>query len=201
MSTPPVPNLGIARTQVCPNLLSYRHRESDPIRLNQSLKRVRKSRCFQRTNFSRSSIGTVLLGCAWGLSSQAHPLLAKQAISLVWRLAERPAAHPDRLVASKTLTGRFSTFVWGDYLYAKVRAETGEELLFRIERNENCFLAEHRAAQLAIAYKVVERFIPQSGKYHSVNLIQGIKTEQADLATWERSITTEKLEQCREATK
>jgi hypothetical protein len=108
-------------------------------------------------------------------------------------------AHPDRLIASKKLTGYFRQFIRGDYLYAKIKTETGADISFLIEQNEHCFLAEHQKTRLVIKYDVVDRYIPQAGgKYYPINLIRAIKTNQTNLATWQRSLTTEQLVKCRE---
>jgi hypothetical protein len=106
--------------------------------------------------------------------------------------------HPDRIVTSKKLVGRFSEFIWGDYLYAKIRAQTGEEISFMMDKNESCFLAEYKETQLTIAYDAIERYIRQAGGYHRVNIIRAIETDGTNLAKWQRSLTTEQLEKCRE---
>jgi hypothetical protein len=106
--------------------------------------------------------------------------------------------HPDRIVASKKLVGDFSEFIWGDYLYAKIRAKTGEEISFMMDKNESCFLAEYKETQLTIAYDAIDRYIRQAGAYHRVNIIRAIETDGTNLAKWQRSLTTEQLEKCRE---
>lgn len=106
--------------------------------------------------------------------------------------------HPDRIVASKTLTGHFSEFIWGDYFYAKIRAQTGEEISFMMDKHESCFLAEYKEIQLTIAYDAIDRYIRQAGGYHRVNIIRAIETDGTNLAKWQRSLTTEQLEKCRE---
>lgn len=138
----------------------------------------------------------LLSACKLGTDSSISELIPKR-LSMSASPA-KIAAHPDRIVASKKLTGHLRELIWGDYFYAKISTQTGENILFFIDENQDCFLREHQQIRLAIEYDVVERYLPQPQRYHQVNIIRAIATNRTNLARWQRSLTTEQLEKCRE---
>jgi hypothetical protein len=105
--------------------------------------------------------------------------------------------NDDRFIESKQVVGRFSQFIWGDYLYAIIKTEGEEEISFFIEDDENCFLTKNSQAKLTIEYEIVERYIDRAGGYYPINLIKNIRTEGIDLETWRKSVTATELKACR----
>jgi hypothetical protein len=104
----------------------------------------------------------------------------------------------DRLVSSKTVVGHFDKFIWGDYFYAIIQTDKGEEISFFIDNDEDCFLTKNYQAKLSIEYDIVERYLSEAGAYYPVNIIRNIQTERTDLATWRKSVTSAELKKCRD---
>jgi hypothetical protein len=145
-------------------------------------------------NFPHQSIAIIILT----LNLQA----ADAAVALPqWdRIAERspPAsAFPDRIIATKTVIGYFTNFVWGDYFYAQIETNNGR-MTFLVDKDEDCFLVDRQHLKLKIRYDRMRRYIPQAGGYQSIDVISNIQTDRTDLVRWRKSISPAKLKQCRQ---
>jgi hypothetical protein len=114
---------------------------------------------------------------------------------LLLNLKEQPTEHPDRIIQSKKVQGRFIKSLWGDYLYSFVGTKSGE-IMFMINSDESCFLRQHRRSELSINYDVVDRYIPQASSYGHYNIIRNVQSKTTNLATWLKSVTTKELDQC-----
>jgi hypothetical protein len=107
----------------------------------------------------------------------------------------QPTEHPDRIIQSKKVQGRFIKSIWGDYLYSFVGTKSGE-IRFMINSDESCFLRQHRQEELSIDYDIVDRYIPQASGYGQVNIIRNVQSKTTNLATWQKSVTEKELNQC-----
>jgi hypothetical protein len=102
---------------------------------------------------------------------------------------------PDRIIASKTIRGKFIDLVSGDYLYAEISTARGENT-FLIDGDEYCFLQQYPKEQLRIDYDVVDRYTPQAGGYRRVNIIRNITSRQTNLRKWRRTLTKKVIDKC-----
>jgi hypothetical protein len=135
-------------------------------------------------NLSAKSIGIIVLILA---TCETHLL----AVALTQR-SDPSSRFPDRIIASKTVVGYFQKFSWGDYFYAVVKTNRGN-INFMLnppssklmQRDEDCFLARHQTAKLAI-------------QYDTIAVIRKIQTDRTSLAKWRRSISPAQLKQCRQ---
>jgi hypothetical protein len=144
-------------------------------------------------NLQRQSI--VMLILAVGMQS-ANPARAVPQSDKLMQVASATPGFPDKIIASKTVTGYFTNFVWGDYFYAVIDTNRGIKT-FSVDRDEDCFLAYHQKVKLKIRYDRLQRYIPQAGGYQPIEVIRTIQTNRTDLARWRRSISPAKLKQCR----
>ncbi len=144
-------------------------------------------------NLQRQSI--VLLILALGIQAANSTRAVSKPTDLM-QVASATPGFPDKIIASKTVTGYFTNFVWGDYFYAVIDTNQGTKT-FSVDRDEDCFLAYHQKVKLKIRYDRLQRYIPQAGGYQPIDVIRTIQTNRTDLAKWRRSISPSKLKQCR----
>jgi hypothetical protein len=145
-------------------------------------------------NLQHQSIVMLILA----LSMQAaNPTRAVPQSNDLMQLASETPGFPDKIVASKTVVGYFTNFVWGDYFYAVIETSRGTKT-FLVDRDEDCFLAYHQKVKLKIQYDRLQRYIPQAGGYQPIDVIRNIQTNRTNLARWRRSISPAKLKQCRQ---
>ncbi|WP_309744484.1 hypothetical protein [Chamaesiphon sp. OTE_20_metabat_361] len=144
-------------------------------------------------NLQRQSIFMLIL--ALGMQT-ANPSRAVSQPNDLMQLASATPGFPDKIIASKTITGYFTNFVWGDYFYAVIATNRGNQT-FLVDRDEDCFLAYHQKVRLKIRYDRLQRYIPQAGSYQPIDVIRNIQTNRTDLVRWRRSISPAKLKQCR----
>jgi hypothetical protein len=144
-------------------------------------------------NLQRQSILSIVLT----LNLQVvNPVMALPTFDGGFQLASATPGFPDKLISSKTVVGYFKNFVWGDYFYAVIRTNRGN-MTFLIDLDEDCFLAYHQQAKLKIRYERLQRYLPQTGGYQSIDVISNIQTDRTNLVKWRRSISPSKLKQCR----
>jgi hypothetical protein len=141
----------------------------------------------------------VLTGIIYGsnLPVMANATKSSPQLVAVPQLSSSTPQFPDRIVASKTVVGYFSNFLWGDYFYAIVKTDRGQ-INFLIDRDEDCFLTHHQKSRLLIQYDLVNRYLSQAGGYYPIHIIRKIKTDRSDLSRWRKSISPAKLRQCRQ---
>ena len=145
-------------------------------------------------NLQRRSIFMLIL--ALGMQT-ANPARAVPNSNAPIQLASATPGFPDKIIASRTITGYFTNFVWGDYFYAVIQTNRGVKT-FSVDRDEDCFLAYHQKVKLKIRYDRLQRYMPQAGNYQPIDVIRNIQTNRTDLARWRRSISPAKLKQCRQ---
>ncbi len=101
--------------------------------------------------------------------------------------------YPPKVIASKQVTGRLRSFVWGDYFYAKFATQT-ETITFSIDNLEDCLLEKYRGKIITIRYDISDIYLPQASGYHRVNLIKQIAG--IDVNQWRKSRSRSQLQQC-----
>jgi hypothetical protein len=127
-------------------------------------------------------------------SGQLQEVIDQNSASLPKTISQ-PTEHPDRIIQSKKVQGRFIKSIWGDYLYSFVGTKSGE-IQFMINSDESCFLRQHRQSELSIDYDIVDRYIPQASGYGHYNIIRNVQSKKTNLATWLKSVTKKELDQC-----
>ncbi|WP_310415603.1 hypothetical protein, partial [Chamaesiphon sp. OTE_8_metabat_110] len=125
-------------------------------------------------NLQRQSIFMLIL--ALGMQT-ANPSRAVSQPNDLMQLASATPGFPDKIIASKTITGYFTNFVWGDYFYAVIATNRGNQT-FLVDRDEDCFLAYHQKVRLKIRYDRLQRYIPQAGSYQPIDVIRNIQTNR-----------------------
>ena len=103
------------------------------------------------------------------------------------KVAEEPPKNdnPDKLIATKKMTATFIGFQQGDYLYAVVKSENGQEMAFMGGYSgESCFLANNKNETFTVIYDEMEIFLPEAGSYIPENIIKSIQTTSGKI--WQK---------------
>jgi hypothetical protein len=145
-------------------------------------------------NFQRQSISIIILTLNLRVADAA---LALPEWDRIAQRASAVSAFPDRIIATKTVIGYFTNFVWGDYFYAVIETNRGR-MTFLVDKDEDCFLVDRQHVKLKIRYDLLQRYIPQAGGYQSIDVIRNIQTDRTDLIRWRKSMSSAKLKQCRQ---
>lgn len=95
------------------------------------------------------------------------------------------AAHPpfsstaqkgDRVIATKTLTGKLKGFEVGDYVHAVIKLPNGKEKSFFINgMGVDYFLALHKDEAMVITYQIVDSYIEEAGGRMRIERITSVK--------------------------
>jgi hypothetical protein len=126
--------------------------------------------------------------------------------------ADRPMLHVDpacvnraegESLNSKQFEGKFSEFVWGDYLHAEFIDANNKNLsIFVDTRDASCFLALHKSERIKISFNTVCRYIDEGAGIYPAEEITQIETQKENLIMWREKFdfsknqdTCDKLEQ------
>jgi hypothetical protein len=96
--------------------------------------------------------------------------------------------HPDKVKATKYLTGKLAGFEVGDYTHAIVKPAKGESMSFFIGKGEGLlyFLVAHQGETVTVTYHELSSWIEEAGGYTDIERIASAKTAsgQTDTAWW-----------------
>jgi hypothetical protein len=96
--------------------------------------------------------------------------------------------HPDRVKATKHLTGKLVGFEVGDYTHALVKPASGENQSFFVGGSESLlyFLVAHQGEMVKITYQEVSSWIEEAGGYTDIERITAAQTTggQTHTAWW-----------------
>jgi hypothetical protein len=94
--------------------------------------------------------------------------------------------HPDKIKASKHLTGKLAGFEVGDYTHAIVKPAHGEQQSFFIGGGEGLlyFLVAHQGEQANITYQEVKSWIEEAGGYTDIERISAASVGGTSSTAW-----------------
>ena len=101
--------------------------------------------------------------------------------------ALQPAAAPDKVKATKNLSGKFIGFEAGDYLHAVFAKADGQRESFFLERGMEIFLVDHAKDQLELEVQTVETDIPEAGGVIEIDRLHGIRAGGESFEVWWKS--------------
>lgn len=95
---------------------------------------------------------------------------------------------PDKIKATKTVTGSFKGFETGDYVHAVIVKANGKESSYFLGHNESLqyFLVTHKGQPLTITYQVVSSYIEEAGGMQTIDRISVVKAGALTDAAWWR---------------
>jgi hypothetical protein len=109
--------------------------------------------------------------------------------------------HPDRIKATKHLTGKLAGFEVGDYTHALVKPVSGENQSFFVGGGESLlyFLVAHQGDTVKITYQEVSSWIEEAGGYTDIERITAAQTTggQTHTAWWAAERKTSSLTKLR----
>jgi hypothetical protein len=113
-------------------------------------------------------------------------ILTATALSTNQTFAQR-GGPPDKIKATKTVTGTFKGFEVGDYMHAVIVRSNGKEDSFFLGHAESLqyFLVSHKRQQLTITYQVVDSYIEEAGGVQRIERISAVRAGTlTDVAWW-----------------
>jgi hypothetical protein len=134
----------------------------------------------------------ILLGLLAGCRAhapEAEPKAAEPAVvsdfsSGLDSSALEPAPAPDKVKATKSLSGKFVGFEAGDYLHAVFSRSDGTKESFFLERGMEIFLVDHAKEPLELEVQTVETDIPEAGGITEIDRLHGIRAGGVSFADW-----------------
>lgn len=95
---------------------------------------------------------------------------------------------PDKIKATKTVTGSFKGFEVGDYVHAVIIKSNGQEDSFFLGHAESLqyFLVTHKGQPLTITYQVVDSYIEEAGGVQRIDRISAVRAGTLTNAAWWR---------------
>ena len=95
---------------------------------------------------------------------------------------------PDKIKATKTVTGSFKGFEVGDYMHAVIIKSNGKETSYFLGQNESLqyFLVTHKGQPLTITYQVVDSYIEEAGGVQKIDRISAVRAGTLTDAAWWR---------------
>lgn len=131
----------------------------------------------------------ILLGLLAGCRApEAEPKGAEPAVSDLSSgldgSALEPASAPDKVKATKSLSGKFAGFEAGDYLHAVFTQPDGRKESFFLERGMEIFLIDHAQEPLELEVQTVETDIPEAGGITEIDRLHSIRAGGASFAGW-----------------
>lgn len=95
---------------------------------------------------------------------------------------------PDKIKATKTVTGTFKGFEVGDYMHAVIIKSNGKEDSFFLGHAESLqyFLVTHKGQPLTITYQVVDSYIEEAGGVQRIERISAVRAGSLSDAAWWR---------------
>jgi hypothetical protein len=98
-------------------------------------------------------------------------------VFLVFSPAVSQEEHPDKYVATKTITCTLVGFWTVDYVHILVKKSDGQEQSFGIQSSEGCFIASNAKDTFIIEYDEIERFYERQKGYYPDTVIKSITTK------------------------
>lgn len=139
-----------------------------------------------------TSAALILLGLLAGCRAhapEAEPKAAEPAVvsdlsSGLDSLASEPETSPDKVKATKSLSGKFVGFEAGDYLHAVFAKPDGKRESFFLERGMEIFLVDHAKQPLELEVQVVETDVPEVGGIITIDRLHAIRAGGVTFADW-----------------
>jgi hypothetical protein len=139
-----------------------------------------------------SSAALILLGLIAGCRSHApegdskavEPSVVSDLSSELDSPASEPATAPDKVKATKSLSGKFVGFEAGDYLHAVFAKTDGQKESFFLERGMEIFLVDHAKEPLEMEVQTVETDIPEAGGITEIDRLHAIRAGGVSFADW-----------------
>ncbi|MEP7011132.1 MAG: hypothetical protein ABJC13_12480 [Acidobacteriota bacterium] len=130
---------------------------------------------------------SLLAGCR-AQAPEAEPKAAELAVvsdlsSGLDSSVSEPAA-PDKVKATKALSGSFVGFEAGDYLHAVFAKTDGKKESFFLERGMEIFLVDHAKEPLEMEVQTVETDIPEAGGITEIDRLHAIRAGGVSFADW-----------------
>ena len=92
---------------------------------------------------------------------------------------------PDKVIATKTVNGKFLGFESADYLHAVIEKADGKKQGFFIGPPAmEYFLVLHLGEQLTLTYQVVDSYIPEAGGVERIERLTAAKAGTLTYAAW-----------------
>jgi hypothetical protein len=101
--------------------------------------------------------------------------------------ALEPAPAPDKVKATRSLSGKFVGFEAGDYLHAVFAKGDGQEESFFLERGMEIFLVDHAKEPLELEVQTVETDIPEAGGITEIDRLHAVRAGGVSFADWWKS--------------
>lgn len=106
-------------------------------------------------------------------------------------------------INSKQFEGKFTEFVWGDYLHAEFIDANNKNLSIFVDTSDaSCFLALHKSERIKISFNTVCRYIEEGAGIYPAEEITQIETQKDNFSKWRKEFdfsknqdTCDKLEQ------
>ncbi len=98
--------------------------------------------------------------------------------------AAEPESPPDKVKATKSLSGRFVGFEAGDYLHGVFTQADGERVSFFLERGMEIFLLDHAKESLELEVQTLDTNIPEAGGIIEIERLHAIRAGGLSFADW-----------------
>jgi hypothetical protein len=117
--------------------------------------------------------------------------------------AQRPHSqrkrNPDKIIATKTIQGKFMGFESGDYLHAVIETIDGKKDSFLIRPpGMEYFLVLYKDLPLEATYQIADAYVPEVGGGQRIEQLIAAKAGAVTYASWwkstKRKFTMEQLE-------
>ena len=92
---------------------------------------------------------------------------------------------PEKVKAVKTITGKFTQFVVGDFIHAIVKKRNGKFQDFSLDSYEiQYFLAAKRGKEMTFTYQVVDSYIRENGNRLMIERMTSAKIGRLTFEKW-----------------
>jgi hypothetical protein len=114
----------------------------------------------------------------------AEPAVVSELSSGLDSSTLEPAPAPDKVKATKSLSGKFVGFEAGDYLHAVFARPDGTKESFFLERGMEIFLVDHANQPMELEVQTVETDSPESGGITEIDRLHAIRAGGVTFADW-----------------
>ncbi len=127
----------------------------------------------------------LLAGCRAPAPEVAEPAVRSDLSSGLDSSAVEPeTTTPDKVKATKSLSGRFVGFEAGDYLHGVFSQPDGERVSFFLERGMEIFLLDHAKESLELEVQTLDTNIPEAGGIIEIERLASIRAGGVSFADW-----------------
>lgn len=114
---------------------------------------------------------------------------ANQALNSTNAALVNSAQRRDRVIATRSVTGKLKGFEVGDYTHAVINLANGRENSYFIgPPGLDYFLALHKDEQMVLTYQIVDSYIPEAGGRQRIERLSGARAGRLTYAAWWRQM-------------